>query len=200
MGGDESEGSRAPAVPLVLFGDAEAAAELFRRVRWADGVHCPKSHTDIVKFCKYGEFQRYTYKTCEKTFNDKTGTLLYYRHIGVGDWMLAVWMYFCGSLNGISIDHIAKSVSQVYGTAYYMIRDIMDKVRSLQEKVLSSTYETDGPYAGRAPKAYRWRPTARLAPFLAAVVCSRGQSAVPFQKNTHMVTIYRCRAAGNEQN
>lgn len=71
---------------LVLFGDAEVARELFSRVRWANGIHYPKGHTDIVKFCKYGEFQRYTCKTCKKTFNDKTRTLLHYRHISLGNW------------------------------------------------------------------------------------------------------------------
>ena len=184
---------------LVLFGDAEAAAELFRMVWWADGVRCPKGHTDIAKFCRYGEFQRYTCKICNKTFNDKTGTILHYRHIGLGDWMLAVWMYFCGPLNGISINHIAKSVGQAYGTVYYMIRGMMDKVRSLQERTLSGTCETDELYvrAGSKGVALETNGEDRTLPSRRGL--PRGPGRGTFQKNTPMVTIYHQRAAENSQ-
>ena len=70
---------------LMLCGNAEAAAKLFGRVRWAEGIRFPKSHTDIIKFCKYEEFQLYTCKTCKKTFNYKAGTLLHYRHTCIRD-------------------------------------------------------------------------------------------------------------------
>ena len=57
----------------ILFGKPDAAAELFRTVRWANGLACPDCGTqNVVKYCKYGSFQRYTCKDYKMTFNDKT--------------------------------------------------------------------------------------------------------------------------------
>lgn len=65
---------------LMLFGKPDAAAELFRMVRWANGLVCPNcGKQNIAKYCKYGHFQRYTCKDCKMTFNDKTGIILHYK-------------------------------------------------------------------------------------------------------------------------
>lgn len=69
---------------LVLFGYEKEAAWLFGRARWADSVRCAKGNTNVAKFFRYVEFQRHTCKTCKKTFNDRTGTLLHYRRMGSG--------------------------------------------------------------------------------------------------------------------
>ena len=62
-----------------------AAADLLRLVRWPDGVvrpHCKKS-LNIKKRGMYKTcLQRYYCKDCKKSFNDKTGTILHYKHIG----------------------------------------------------------------------------------------------------------------------
>ena len=79
---------RGPLLALfVLFADSAAAAELFRMVRWHGGVFCPDcKHKNVVKYCLYQKhLQQYTCKDCMKTFNDKTGTVLHYRHISLGN-------------------------------------------------------------------------------------------------------------------
>ena len=83
---------------LVLFADSAAAAELFRMVRWYGGVFCPDcKHKNVVKYCLYQKnLQRYTCKDCCKTFNDKTDSLLHYKHVSIGNWMLALWL-FCAA-------------------------------------------------------------------------------------------------------
>ena len=49
-----------------------------------------------------------------------------------------------------------------------------------------------------APRAFRWTPTARAAPFPAAAACPTGPAAAPFQKSKPMVTIYFQRATEDE--
>lgn len=95
--------------PLALFADSAAAAELFRMVRWNVGVFCPDCGlNNVAKYCLYQKhLQRHTCKDCKKTFNDKTGTVLHYRHISIGNWMLALWLFLCGPLNGASIRFIS---------------------------------------------------------------------------------------------
>ncbi|MXX20262.1 MAG: IS1 family transposase [Cenarchaeum sp. SB0665_bin_23] len=105
---------------LALFADMVATAELFRTVRWANGLFCPRcGGVDIVRYCRYqGHIRRYTCKGCRQTFNDKTGTILHYLHVRMGDWMLAIWMFLCGPPNGISINYIATSIGNAYGAVY----------------------------------------------------------------------------------
>ena len=95
------------------------------------------AHKNVVK---YG-LQRFG---CCKTFNDKTGSLLHYKHVSIGNWMLALWLFLCGPLNGVSIRFISQATGQAYKTAYYMMRGIMARIRNLPEKPHGKT---------KAPKA-----------------------------------------------
>ncbi|MBI1658837.1 MAG: IS1 family transposase, partial [Thaumarchaeota archaeon] len=102
---------------------------------------------NVVKYCLYQKnLQRYTCKDCCKTFNDKTGSLLHYKHVSIGNWMLALWLFLCGPLNGASIRFISQATGQAYKTAYYMMRGIMAHIRNLPEKPLKGTCETDEAY------------------------------------------------------
>ena len=92
----KASSGRGPLLALfVLFADSAAAAELFRMVRWHGGVFCPDCGlNNVAKYCLYqNHLQRYTCKDCKKTFNDKTGTILHYRHISIGNWMVALWLF-----------------------------------------------------------------------------------------------------------
>ena len=90
--------------------------------------------------------QWYTCKDCVKTFNDKTGTVLHYRHISLGNWMAALWLFLCGPLNGVSIRFISQVTERVCKTTYYMMRDIREQIHNLSEKPLKGTYDTDKAY------------------------------------------------------
>ena len=113
---------------LVLFADADAAAELFSRIRWTNGLICPRcKEGNVTKYCKCkGSIQRYICKDCNITFSDKTGPILHYKQISIGIWMMGVGMHLCGPLNGISIHYTSESIGRTYRYAYYMVRGIMD--------------------------------------------------------------------------
>ena len=178
-----------------------ATAELFRTVRWTNGLFCPRcGGGDIVRYCRYqGHVRRYTCKDCSRTFNDKTGMILHHRHVRMGDWMLALWMFLCGPPNGILIIYyIATSLDRACGAVYRMMRDIMRKVSELPEGRLSETGETDEGYARAGSKGValgsngenRTIPSRRWLP--------RGPGRDTFKKNTPMATIYHRRATQDE--
>ena len=186
---------------LALFADMAATAELFRTVRWAGGLFCPHcGGTDIVRHCRYqGHVRRYTCKDCSRTFNDKTGMILHHRHVRIGDWMLALWMFLCGPPNGISIIYyIATSLDRACGAVYRMMRDIMRKMSELPVGRLSGTGETDEGYARAGSKGValgsngesRTSPSRRRLP--------RGPGRDTFKKNTPMAAIYHRRATQDE--
>jgi hypothetical protein len=63
-------------IPLDVFGSGSVAATLLQRVHWRDGVPCSRCRSDrTVKNGSYRAFQRYLCKGCDRTFNDKTGTI-----------------------------------------------------------------------------------------------------------------------------
>ena len=171
---------------MALFADMAATAELFRTVRWAGGRFCPRcSGADIARYCRYrGRVRRYTCRGCSRTFNDKTGTILHYRHVRMGDWMLTLRMLLCGPPNWISIIYyIATSLGRAYGAVYRTIRDIMRRVSELPEGKLSGTGETDEEYIRPAPRGCRWAATARAGSYPAAAGCRAAPAGAPSRRS-----------------
>ena len=142
--------------------------------------------------------RRYMCQNCKKTFNDKTGTLLHYKRISMGKWMLSVWMYLCGPLNGISINYISEVIGHIYKSTYYMIRAMMDQIQSLQENVLSGDSETDELYMKAASKGVRLETNGEDRKLPSRRALLRGPGRGKFEKNTPMITVYHQRATKDE--
>jgi len=71
--------------------DSEASAVgLLQRVRWRDGLQCPCCCSEsVIKYGSYRPFQRYLFKDCDRTFNDKTGTIFGHAKIGLDKLLFA---------------------------------------------------------------------------------------------------------------
>ncbi len=182
---------------MALLYDPGATAELFRTVRWAHGVFCPHcKNSPVIKHGRYRKhLWRYLCKDCCRTFNDKTDTILHYRHIWMGNWMLALWTFLCGPPNGVSINHIAESIGCAYRSTYYMIRRMMDKIRGLPEGILLGT---DEGYIRAGSKGCRSRTTASSAPSLAGAACRAAPAGAPSRRTRRMITVYHQRATEDE--
>ncbi len=186
---------------MALFYDPGATAGPFRTADRAHGVFCPRcKNNPVIKHGRYRKrLRRHPCKDCGRTFNDKTDTIPHYRHIWTGNRMLALWEFLCGPPNGVSINHVAESIGCAYRSTYYMIRRMMDKIRSLPEGIiLSGTCETDEGYIRAGSKGVplagngeqRTVPSRRGLP--------RGPGRSTFEKNTPMMTVYHQRAAEDE--
>ncbi|MDR0911459.1 MAG: transposase [Methanobrevibacter sp.] len=61
------------------------AMNLFRQIRWSDGVYCPKCKSfEIIEKETIHERKKYKCKTCNKQFNDLTGTVFQKSHLPIG--------------------------------------------------------------------------------------------------------------------
>ncbi|MFC6766787.1 IS1595 family transposase [Natrinema soli] len=70
------------------------AANLLAQVRWHDGVYCSRCRAEsVIQYGSYRVFQRYRCKNCDRTFNDKTGTVFEHSSIALRKWFLAVYAY-----------------------------------------------------------------------------------------------------------
>ena len=78
-----------------LMDDAKCVATV-RDMRWPDGVQCP--HCDSPEITKQGhddtqpERQRYVCKSCERRFDDLTGTIFAGHHQPLRLWILCLYL------------------------------------------------------------------------------------------------------------
>jgi len=81
-------------IPLDTFGSESVAADLLQQVRWRDGVECPRCRSDrTVRHDSYREFQRYFCKRCDRSFNDKTGTIFAHSKIALRKWLFSIYAF-----------------------------------------------------------------------------------------------------------
>lgn len=95
---------------------AEHATEIFRNIRWPQGITCPDcSHNAIIRL---GD-GRYKCKHCGKIFSDKSGTLFHGSKLPVSFWMVALYLMISGK--GISSYELARKLQITQKAAYYML-------------------------------------------------------------------------------
>jgi len=81
-------------IPLDVFSSESLAADLLQQVRWRDGVKCPRCRSDrTVRNGSYGAFQRYLCKDCDRTFNDKTGTIFAHSKVALRKWLFSIYAF-----------------------------------------------------------------------------------------------------------
>jgi transposase-like protein len=65
--------------------DEKHSIELFRKLRWSEGVYCPKCYSfEIEKRGPQGRIHRYQCKKCNNNFNDFSNTLFHKSQIPIG--------------------------------------------------------------------------------------------------------------------
>ena len=78
--------------PFDEFVSETSAADLLKQVRWRDGRQCPRCRSEsVIKYGSYRAFQRYRCKDCDRTFNDKTGTIFAHAKIALTEWFFAIY-------------------------------------------------------------------------------------------------------------
>ena len=80
--------------PFKLLSSEASAANLLEQVRWREGLCCPRCRSEsVIKHGSYREYQRYLCKDCDRTFNDKTGTIFAHAKIGLDKLLFAFYSF-----------------------------------------------------------------------------------------------------------
>jgi transposase-like protein len=118
-------------IPLDVFGSESLAADLLEQVRWRDGVECPRCRSDLtVKNGSYGPFQRYLCKNCDRTFNDKTGTIFAHSKIALRKWLFSIYAFLRFNT---SLNQLRREIDVAYRTVHQRVQRFM---RALDAPVL----------------------------------------------------------------
>jgi transposase-like protein len=98
-----------------LFYIAQHGDEIFRNLRWPDGITCSCGSHRITRLPD----GRYKCKDCGKIFSDKTDTLFHGSKLPISFWMLALYLDLTGK--GISSYELARKLQITQKAAYYML-------------------------------------------------------------------------------
>lgn len=90
--------------------------EYLARMRWSDGVTCPRCGS---KHPTYLQSRRKWQCKCKYQFSVTAGTVFHKTHIDLPRWMMALWL-MCHSPKGVSSKQIERELGVTYKTAWYM--------------------------------------------------------------------------------
>ena len=102
------------------FATQEACEAHLERMRWPNGVECPRCGSkDVTRLSSRRKWQC----SCRYQFSVTAGTIFHKTHIDLPRWMMAVWL-MCHSPKGISSKQIERELGVTYKTAWYMTKRI----------------------------------------------------------------------------
>jgi transposase-like protein len=132
-----------------LYGTDDRCRELLARLRWPNGIECPRCHdTRISTLKSYGRFEC---AACEYQFTVTSGTIFHDSHLPLKMWFLAV-LLIVESRKGMSANQLRRVLwgqnKGSYKTAWYLCHRIRAAMASCDKPMLDGTVEMDETYVG----------------------------------------------------
>lgn len=132
-----------------LFSTDERCRELLERLRWPEGVMCPRCKDTRVSRIK--EYARYECVGCEYQFTVTSGTIFHDSHLPLPMWFLAV-LLLCEAKKGMSALQLKRTLwgrnKGSYKTAWYLCHRIRAAMAQVDAPMLDGTIEMDETYVG----------------------------------------------------
>src|SRR5689334_3858635 len=117
------------------FSDADTALAFMVKIRWPEGVICPRCSGTKVSFLKTRRLWR-CYE-CTKQFSVKVGTIFEDSPIALQKWLPVMWL-LANCKNGISSYEVARAIKVTQKTAWFMLHRLR----------LAMQIETSGKFGG----------------------------------------------------
>lgn len=127
------------------FGDDQKCRNYLERLRWKDGVRCPKCGSQkISSILKRDQFDC---DSCRYQFSVTAGTIFHDTHLPLTKWFLATFI-LCQSRKGVSANQLKRMLGINYRTAWYLAHRIRHAVEQVNDPKLDGTVEVDETYVG----------------------------------------------------
>jgi len=131
-----------------LFDTDEKCRELLVRLRWPNGVECPRCKMPAVELATAK--QLFYCKGCDYQFSVTTGTVFNDSHLALQKWFLAT-LLLCEAKKGMSALQVKRTLwgnnIGSYKTAWYLCHRIRFAMTEVH-KMLDGTVEVDETYIG----------------------------------------------------
>ncbi len=132
-----------------LYSTDDRCRELLERLRWPEGVMCPRCKDTRVSRLK--EYARYECVGCEYQFTATSGTIFHDSHLPLPIWFVAV-LLLCEAKKGMSAMQLKRTLWGIdkgsYKTAWYLCHRIRAAMSQVDRPMMDGTVEIDETYVG----------------------------------------------------
>ena len=138
-----------------MFSTQERCLELLKRLRWPNGVECPRCHAKDVSFLE--DHGRFWCAECTYQFSITAGTIFNDSHLPLQTWFIAV-LLMCEARKGISANQLKRTIGVSYKTAWYLCHRIRAAMQESDKPMLDGTVEIDETYVGGKQSGHQSKP------------------------------------------
>jgi transposase-like protein len=134
-----------------FFSDANVATEFFAKMRWPDGVVCPRCGSTAVGYLKNQRRWQCSVKHPKRQFSAKVGTIFEESPLGLDKWFVAVWC-ITNAKNGISSCELARALKVTQKSAWFMLHRVRHAMHTGTFDKLTGAVESDETFIGGKAK------------------------------------------------
>lgn len=142
-----------------LYGTDDRCRELLERLRWPEGVICPRCKDTRVSRLK--QYARFECVGCEYQFTVTSGTIFHDSHLPLPYWFLAT-LLLCEAKKGMSAMQLKRTLwgqhKGSYKTAWYLCHRIRAAMTEAERPMLYGTVEVDETYVGGKQRGHQHKP------------------------------------------
>jgi transposase-like protein len=138
------------------FSTEARCRELLERLRWPEGIMCPRCKDTRVSRLK--DYAKFECVGCTYQFSVTSNTIFHDTHLPMPIWFLAV-LLICEAKKGMSANQLRRTIwgehKGSYKTAWYLCHRIRAAMASAEKNMLYGTVEMDETWIGgreRNPK------------------------------------------------
>jgi len=132
-----------------MYSTDDKCRELLERLRWPEGVTCPRCKDRRVSRMK--DYARFECVGCEYQFTVMSGTIFHDSHLPLPMWFLAV-LLLCEAKKGMSAMQLKRTLwgehRGSYKTAWYLCHRIRAAMATAVKPMLDGTLEMDETFLG----------------------------------------------------
>ena len=135
------------------------AMDVFRSIRWAEGVYCPKCKSNnIIHRGIRGQARRYSCNGCGSNFNDFTNTMFHKNKVPMG-----VMLYILTNLQNKSVKQLSEELDYSRVTIHKITRKFKESLLDKHEpSKIDSEIEVDEMYIYAGTKGIKKLPSKKM--------------------------------------
>jgi len=125
---------------ITTYQDEGRCREVLERLRWPDGVKCPRCQSDHLSPIETRH--KWDCMACGYQFSVTAGTVLQDSKLPLSKWMLATYMV-CEAKKGISSNQLKRMLGVTYKTAWFLSHCIRGAMGQIEHFQLDGIVEVD---------------------------------------------------------
>jgi transposase-like protein len=141
---------------LHRYGTDEKCREILTKLRWPEGVTCPRCKERQV--CYLQDRKQFECGSCGYQFSVTTGTIFNDTHLPLEKWFAATYL-LCEAKKGMSACQIQRTLGISYKTAWYLCHRVRAAMAECDKPMLDGQIEVDETYVGGRSAGKRGRGT-----------------------------------------